>query len=221
MSKVKPPPPFQAFMAHLPAQDKDEILEKLKEYDIGSYLIGYETEPYEHTHFLVQMTYSNYHNFSKSLFKDKYHLRGQARGGLPRQYGKLKKIEDIEKMASYTIKSGNIHTNMPQDEVDKYFEKSYLKKEKKKLHQEVFEHLETKKIFDYKLNELGGKQYIEQMPYYEIIRQIKILIINYLRINTEVNMCRSNINSYTQYYLKHTTSFDETEKNNLIYSLLF
>jgi len=208
-------------MAHLPASDSDEILEKLKEYDIGSYLIGYETEPYEHTHFLVQMTTANYHNFSKSLFKDKYNLRGQARNGLPRQYGKLKKIEDLEKMASYTIKSGNIKSNMPQDEINKYFEKSFIKKEKQKLHQEVFEHLENKNIIDFKLTELSGKQYMEQMPYHEIIRQIKLLIINYLRINTDINMCRSNINSYTQYYLKHTKNFEETEKNNLIYSLLF
>ena len=219
MNEVKP---FQAFMAHLPASDSDEILEILQEYDIGSYLIGYENEPYEHTHFLVQMTTQSYHNFSNTIFKKRYNLRGQARNGLPRQYAKLKKIEDLSKMASYTIKSGNIKTNMPQDEVDKYFANSFKKEEKKKLYQEVHEYLETtytKKInLIYEVME-HTKEHIDIK--WRIIRKIKLNIINYLRTRCDINMCRSNVNSYTQYHIKHTVHYQDYDKDELIYQLLF
>jgi len=200
-------------MAHLPASDSDEILEILQEYDIGSYLLGYETEPYEHTHFLVQMTTQSYHNFSNTIFKKRYNLRGQARNGLPRQYGKLKKIEDLSKMASYTIKSGNIKTNMPQDEVDKYFANSFKKEEKKKVYQEIFEELE--KTYE--------REYIaEYNPCLPLItKKIILLIINYLRTKTDINMCRSNVLSYTQFFIKNTSHYDPSEKDQLIYSLLF
>lgn len=212
--------PFQAFMAHLPAKDNEEILEKLQEYDIGSYLIGYENEPYEHTHFLVQMTTDSYHNFSNTVFKKKYNLRGQARNGLPRQYGKLKKIEDLEKMASYTIKSGNIKSNMPQDEVNKYFEKSFQKKEKQKMHLQVFEAIEQKSHYPFQsymdeYSESSGNNG------YKIIIKIKEYIINYLRINTDINMCRSNVNSYAQYFIKHTKHYEDAHKDKLIFNLIF
>lgn len=210
MNDVKP---FQAFMAHLPASDNEEILEILQEYDIGSYLIGYEKEPYEHTHFLVQMTTQSYHNFSNTIFKKRYNLRGQARNGLCRQYGKLKKIEDLSKMASYTIKSGNIKTNMPQDEVDKYFANSFKKEEKKKVYQEIFEQLE----------QTYEREYIaEYNPCLPLItKKIILLIINYLRTKTDINMCRSNVLSYTQFFIKNTNHYDPSEKDQLIYSLLF
>lgn len=212
--------PFQAFMAHLPHSDHDSIISKLKEYEIGSYLIGYENEPYEHYHFLVQMTTATYHTFSKSLFKDKYNLRGQARNGLPRQYGKLKKIEDLEKMASYTIKSGNITSNMPQDEIDKYFSKSFQKTEKKKLYQEVFENIESKQCIEIlRFMDSYGQPSGNNIP--KIIKNIKLLIINYLRINTDINMCRSNVLSYTQFFFKNTSHYSSDEKDELIYNLLF
>jgi len=227
--------PFQAFMAHLPAKDNEEILEKLQEYDIGSYLIGYETDPYEHTHFLVQMTTTTYHNFANTVFKKKYNLRGQARHGLPRQYGKLKKIEDLEKMASYTIKSGNIKSNMPQDEVNKYFEKSFKKQEKQKMHLQVFEAIEQKSHYPFQeyMNEYEYskcKSMLQQKKDYtissdnngyKIIINIKQYIINYLRINTDINMCRSNVNSYAQYFIKHTKHYEDAHKDKLIFNLIF
>lgn len=212
--------PFQAFMAHLPATDNELILEKLKEYDIGSYLIGYETDPYEHTHFLVQMTTESYHNFSNTVFKKKYNLRGQARNGLPRQYGKLKKIEDLQKMASYTIKSGNIKSNMPQDEVNKYFEKSFIKEEKKKMHQEVFDAIEQKSHYPFQ-SYMDEFQESSGNNGYKIIIKIKEYIINYLRINTDINMCRSNVNSYAQYFIKHTKHYEDAHKDKLIFNLIF
>lgn len=214
--------PYQAFMAHLPHEDHDEHIRVLtEEYEIGYYLIGYESEPYSHYHFVVQMTPETYHNYSKHYFKDKYNLRGKAVNGKCRQYGKLKEIKDLEKCKAYSIKDGNIESNMPQDEIQSYFDKSFKKKEKKKLYDEVHDHLEIQGHIPFNINRESyeGKLTLisqEQL----IIKQIQLYIINYLR-TTEVNMCRSNIMSYTQYHFKKTSHYEEYQKNELIYSLLF
>ena len=42
-------------------------------------------------------------SFSKQVFIDKLKLRGQARQGQPRQYGKVNSIKDIEKYMKYYI----------------------------------------------------------------------------------------------------------------------
>lgn len=133
---------YIAFMAHLPIKDADEVLEVLKEYDIGTYLMGLETKPYDHIHFLVQMKEEDYHRFSKRVFKDKYQLRGRAQKGAPRQYGKVKKIDDLEKMKAYTVKCKNVLTNMEQKDLDRYIEKSFIKEERLTALQEIVDDMD-------------------------------------------------------------------------------
>ena len=205
--------PFIAFMCHATNDHYDYLETTLQEYNIGQYLIGYEASPYEHYHFLVQMTSSDYHLFSERVFRKKLKLRGRAQQDKPRQYGKLKLIEDFNKLASYTIKDGNFRSNMPEQDVQQYFENSFKKEEKKKIYEEIFINIEN----SYEPQYIA--EYNPQLK--EINKKIILLIINYLRTTTDINMCRSNVLSYTQFFLKNTSHYSSSEKDELIYSLLF
>ncbi len=140
------PMKYQMFMAHIPTNDISSVEQILLTYKIGQYLICGETTPYDHLHFMVEMTDTTYHAFSKRLFKDKYKLRGRAVKGKARQYGKQKKIKDLEKALAYTVKMYKQHpdlckTNMTNETIHKYVELSYLKKEEKKPHEIYIERL--------------------------------------------------------------------------------
>ena len=117
-------------MAHIEASEIDYVEETLKEYDIGGYVIGIETEPYHHMHFAVEITERDYHKFAKRVFKDKFKLRGQAKSGLCRQYGKTKSVKDIDKMLAYTVKDGNVRSNLEDGQLEKAFEQSFKREEK-------------------------------------------------------------------------------------------
>lgn len=211
---------FIAFMCHAPLTDYNYLEETLQEYNIQQYLIGYEASPYEHYHFLVQMSTSDYHLFAERVFRKKYKLRGRAIQDKPRQYGKIKNIEDLEKLKSYTIKDGNYRSNMPQQDVQKYFENSFKKADKQKLIQQVAEAIEE--IEQEYIPYVPSASWESEGAYIRTqLKYIKLLIINYLRINTDINMCRSNINSYTQYYLKTTKHLEEKDKSLYLYHLLF
>lgn len=117
-------PEYIAFMAHLPHKHGDspmiEYLEEIiQEYDIGGFIIGEEHEPYNHYHFTVEMSAKDYHKFSARIFKKQYNLRGKATKGLPRQYGKVQKIDNIERMKAYTLKEGVFKTNLNIKEIEK------------------------------------------------------------------------------------------------------
>lgn len=96
----------------------------LREYDIGGYIVGLEKSENthqetngEHFHFCVEMTELDYNKYRKRCFIDKFGLRGQAKLGQPRQYGKVKQIENIVRMKAYTIKDGNFRTNLTETEI--------------------------------------------------------------------------------------------------------
>jgi len=218
-------PTFIAFMCHAPTSEYQYLEDTLQEYNIGNYLIGHEISPYEHYHFLVEMTTADYHLFAERVFRKKFKLRGRAKDGNARQYGKIKNIEDLEKLKSYTIKDGNYRSNMPEQDVAKYFETSFKKAEKKKIYEEISEYLEENFQFNFTYDTfLGEAKYYEEKrmtQFQKNIYQIKLNIINYLRINTDINMCRSNINSYTQFFLKKTSMLSDYQKDQLIFQLLF
>lgn len=123
---------FIAFMGHMPLADYDYLESTLLEYDIGGYLIGAETSKagVEHYHFLVEMSSDDYHLFAERVFRKKYKLRGRATKGQARQYGKLTEIRDFERLKSYTLKEGNIRTNMSEEELASAKENSFSKNEK-------------------------------------------------------------------------------------------
>lgn len=141
---------YQMFMAHIPVRDISSVVNTLLTYKIGQYLVCGETTPYDHLHFMCEMSDETYHAFSKRVFKDKYKLRGRAVKGKARQYGKEKKIKDIEKALSYTCKMYKQHpelckTNMTEATLTKYVEASYQKKEEVKPHEVYIENLRKEK----------------------------------------------------------------------------
>lgn len=131
---------YIACIFHIDQIHFDYLEETLKEYDIGHYLIGHEVEPYHHFHVLFQGTEKMYTLFSKRII-EKFKLRGQAKQGKPRQYGKLKLIDNIDKLMSYTVKDGNVRSNLPEETLEKIKEQSFRKDETKRLIQKVLDSL--------------------------------------------------------------------------------
>lgn len=129
-----------------------EYLEQtLKEYPIGLYLMSAEVSSDshketdgEHFHFVVQMKEQDYHKYAKRCFKDKLKLRGKAIDGKPRQYGKVKKIEDLERMCAYTIKQGNIRTNMTDSQLETYKKITFTRKDELTFEDELMDYLVSK-----------------------------------------------------------------------------
>ena len=155
---------FIAFMGHMPLDDYDYLEDTLKEYDIGGYLIGAEVSStgVEHYHFLVEMTSKDYHLFSERIFRKHYKLRGRASKGQARQYGKLKEIRDFERLKAYTMKEGNIRTNMSEEDLAYAREISFSKNEKIDLREKMLNTLKNGSIEDMRIQaikilaEIGG-----------------------------------------------------------------
>lgn len=217
---------YIAFMAHLPIKDADQVLEVLKEYDIGTYLMGLETKPYDHIHFLVQMKEEDYHRFSKRVFKDKYQLRGRAQKGAPRQYGKVKKIDDLEKMKAYTVKCKNVLTNMEQKDLDRYLEKSFIKEERLTALQEIVDDMD--RYFNpYITIEKGEEKYNMPMAPTEIVhaygqdikygsipvKMIRIAAIGFMRAQGYKSITKTKVETIVHHYI--------TQREDITDSMLY
>lgn len=131
---VSPKLPYQAFMGAIKHTHREEIKEILQEYNIGKYIISNEISKDshletngEHLHFVVEMSNEDYHRFSKRVFIDKFQLRGRATKDKPRQYGKVSKIKNIEKMKAYSLKDGDYISNLDPKELDQLYQQSYKK----------------------------------------------------------------------------------------------
>lgn len=156
---------YIAFMAHIPKTEFNYLVNTLKEYDIGEYLVGHENEPYSHYHFVVQMSEKDYHKYAKRVFKDKFNLRGRAIKDYPRQYGKIKKIADISKMQAYTLKEGDYRTNMSLEKINELIILSKQNTRKSTLEEELMNDLikfDTPHMGDYDLQKRILRFYMNQ-----------------------------------------------------------
>ena len=203
------------------------IAHQFNEHNIDEYIISHETDPRDHYHLVGFTNRKNWDNTMKT-FIDRWSLRtkrGTGKIGGKVKYGTdSRPVSHIEKLKSYilkqtkgdftTVRSKNINT----DELMKLYEQSYEKKEKKKLFQLVFESFEI----TYSEPEGWDRNKFEfESQYYKYqIKYIKLQIINYLR-TTDTNMCRSNIDSYTQYCIKKTQHIPDMDKSLWIYYLFF
>ena len=182
---------YTAFMCHLPATFNTEeefkyLEETLNEYNIGGYVIALETEPYIHFHFLVETDEQTYTNFRKRVFIDRYKLRGQAKEGKPRQYGKVKDIKDLEKMLAYTVKDQDIRSNLDDETISNAIDKSF-KKEKPKLLKEKMLYYVEKQMIESTVNE----------------KTIKLAIIDFC-INEHIDIRKSIVDTYHLYFRQYT-----------------
>jgi len=125
------------------------------------------------------------------VFREKYELRGRAQDGNARQYGRVKNIQDNEKMASYTVKDNNIRTNFEEEQLRKIFEGSYKKKPKK-----------TKEMINEEL-----KEYLREI---ERVNSDKI----YMEQELKAGVCKYHIENKTKWSL--TASYVQRVVSNFI-----
>lgn len=210
-----------AFMAHIPHNEQEYILETLKDYDIGKYIIGLEHAESvgEHYHFLVQMTDKDYHKYSKRVFKDKFKLRGQNRGGKCKQYGKLKEIKDLEKMKAYTCKDNKVMTNMSDEEIQKYVEMSYKKEEQLELIDEMAEILNERYI-NQCIIDYGPEENYETSSHTFHIKHLRMMIIDIMREKNLKSISRTKVeNVLYRFLMKKGSPYHATTEN--IYNVLY
>lgn len=116
-------PEYTAFMAHIPKSEWKAVVKHITtKYPDRKYLIAGEHKPYEHLHYLIEMTPTEYKKYADSIFARKYKLRGKAVKDKARQYGKIKEIRDVERLQAYMVKEGleynvNIFTNINKDKL--------------------------------------------------------------------------------------------------------
>jgi len=125
-----------ACMAHIEHSNK-EYINGYIDNRFTDYIIAYETSEVvgEHIHFVLWAENKNdYHNLCQNVFKKKFTLRGKATKGKCRQYGKVKKIETINKMMAYTVKDKNVvyklGEHLTPEDIKLAFDSSFKKEEK-------------------------------------------------------------------------------------------
>lgn len=134
-----------AFFCFLPHTEVDYLETTLLEYhSLTKYILSMETSlshqdfSGQHFHFFCDLSPQDYHNYGTRVFRKKYKLRGQAKPGLARQYGKVKEIHDLNRMAAYTLKDNNFRTNMEPCIIQNLLSLSFKKQDKQKTEEKIF-----------------------------------------------------------------------------------
>ncbi len=141
-----------ACMAHIKHAERDYI-KKYIENRYTDYIIAYENSAKvgEHIHFMLwSEDPKDYSRLVQNVFKNKYRLRGRATKGLCRQYGKVKEIEKLEKMMSYTVKDKNVDykvgDNLTKEDVATAISNSYKREDNLgKLNKIMQEYIDAEK----------------------------------------------------------------------------
>jgi len=218
---------WQVFMAHINHSEKMYLMEQLTTF---KYLFGMEYSGYEHFHFLVEMSDKEYHSFSKRVFKDKYQLRGRATKGAPRQYGKERKIRDIQKVARYTCKDKNVETNMTEAELEdilgqKLEECENTKTESMDNIKKCCMFVENQIYGEHLVKDKGGQQELDEglqncviLDKLPSIKEIKIQIILWMR-REKMNIRKTTIETYYLYIVAQSEHLKRDELH--IYNYLY
>ena len=150
-----------ACMAHIKHDQKDTI-ENYITNRFTQYIIAYETSETvgEHIHFLLwSEEIDDYHKLAQNIFKRKYNLRGKATKGKCRQYGKVKKIEDIDRMMAYTVKDKNVTYKVDEcnlNQISKAFATSFKKNDNlTRLNNIMLKYIDENKRQEYKEDGYG------------------------------------------------------------------
>lgn len=215
----------------------DDVEAKLMTYldEPNQYLISMEkckdkhhSTDGEHMHVLCTMSAKNYKAYSTLILRT-YKLRGKAGDGVGKQYGKVNKIRDLDKMLSYTLKDNNFRTNMDENTLKKALDKSFKKEEKKEEELKILEYISIQhQTFREQQPYLELKHYNSGNPYdysYETFgfKLAAIAVIDYFRLKfkeTEIryslsrNQITTLVNKYFMYIEKDTSS-------SLMYNLIF
>lgn len=146
-----------ACMAHIKHSNR-EYIKGYIDNRFEEYIIAYEKSDKvgEHIHFLLwSENPTDYHKLAQNVFKQKFTLRGKATKGKCRQYGKVKNIENIQKMMSYTVKDENCDIksgpNLTPEIIEEAFQLSFKKEDNlAKIKKALEEYIENEKSQFYK-----------------------------------------------------------------------
>ncbi|AXH74883.1 MAG: putative replicase [Cressdnaviricota sp.] len=227
---------FFGAISHKYFEDVRDIL--VKNYEIGNWIIAkelsknaHETTNGEHLHFMVEMSDKDYHRFAKRVFIDMFKLKGRARGGIGRQYGKVKSIENIEKMKSYTLKDGDYESSLSEKDLADLYEKSYKKQDDIDEVEKLFEYLGTipLRTIDQTETDMVGHESGYHVPAYTNNMYINYHrlcrgVIEYYVVNSKsrkgLTKCaiESHVRKYIMYYYEDV---DTGLKTQWIYNSIF
>lgn len=181
----------------------DYLEQTLLEYDIGLYIISHEIAEGKHTetngshfHFLVQMKDEDYTKFRKRVFIDKLKLKGQARNGTSRQYGKVKQIENLDRLKAYTVKDNNFRTNLTPKEIETICSQSFKKEQELDLRDELMAYL----FKEQSLRDISKPNY-EHYDRWDTIKDI----VTFFKTNEKYkpNLNRAIIDRYVNYFVMY------------------
>lgn len=213
----KPPPvKWQAFMFGIYHKHKDYVLSSMKELgSLGQYIIGLEVcDPPrhkltngQHFHFMAQMTDKDYTRFLQRMIKH-FELRGKSDMGEARQYGKVHKIRNEVKMKAYSVKDGNVITNLSEKELDELRAISCEKTERKKFRQKLYDYL-NKRYLEWFVPNIDPHQYHPEQHDLHIGKLPQLIIKfykeNYKENGEDLSLSRSNIISImTSFMMYHS-----------------
>lgn len=209
---------YHAFFGAIVHKRIDHVENELKKIDsLGNYVIAMEKSETgkhvltngEHMHFIAQMDSRDYHRFCKRVFIDYYELRGRATAGKPRQYGKVKQIDNLEKMIMYTLKDGNYRSNMEPKYIEELYKQSYKKVTIKSHEEKIMEELQNV----YKQNIHGELQIVELR---------KSIIRYHIENKTNSHLGRTYIDGLVRRFLAYSNSETSSGyKVHEIYNMLY
>lgn len=222
---------WMAFFAAIQHSQQETLLVALQRYNIGKYIIAKEkvTDAHketdgEHFHFLVEMTKSDYHSFTKNTLQQKYKLRGQAKKDLPKQYGKVKKIKNIDHMKAYTLKEGDYITNMSQEEINEVVKFAHSKQEEKDEGIQLMKYLAKVPLLEFEIQE--STMYHDHQNSNAYVNYVLLCkaVIRYHIENSKSRkgLTRSAIESHVRKFIMyHYEDITQEQKTSWIFTTIF
>jgi len=156
-----------------------------------------------HFHIYVGWEDKTWEAFKKTILIKTYQLRGQAKDGLPRQYGRVTKIKDDVKMIAYTIKCNNYKkTNIDQSYLDEIYKNESFEKEDKKDYQEtLMTHLlAVRETFMNLNNDPNRYDSLCDSPI-NVYYLAEEILMHHME-NKDKPICRTKLEYYIEYYLQ-------------------
>lgn len=204
-------------MYHLPENEFDALEQMIQDHDIGGYIIGHETEPYDHFHVVFEELSENvYTNMNKKIV-EKYKLRGDSKKGIRKQYGKIRrKIEDLDRLKSYTVKDGNFRSNLSEAEMKRVIENSFEKNRKKEWIDKVITQLEAE---HYELFQDKGRPDIYGNVKWYVVEERLGKKIMEIHIKEKVRFTFNQIKSIVRYALQKTDHIGINRKLHILWDI--
>jgi len=208
---------YKAWYASILHTEESKVLKQLKSYkSVGTYIMSLEVcekshqaTGGQHMHFLVEMDNKDFNAF-RDWQKRHFSLQCKAEDSGARQFGKVKNIENLSRMAIYTVKHENVRTNMSDELLRLLVKQSFIKIDKKDEVKMLYKHLDDKihiEDGDHWM-EMGGIREVKK----EIIR--KILLEKY---STDLNA--PTIDRVFRNWLKSTDKIDTIQKQKIFFHI--